>query len=108
MAQEIKFADYSLFGGHEICERQMVRFGSPDSLGYEEIAEFITKELTRHALDLFRAKKVLLNNRICENNSMVLKEGSSFSIRGYGKYIYNGEGGRTRKDRVYVKLSQYV
>ena len=211
MSSELKFVDYSLFGGHEICERQVLRFGSFDSLGYEEdypitillveplidkfsddlghrdflgaimnlgikrnvlgdivvkgnkayvfcldeIADFIIKELTRirhtsvkisrvsadiddlkkelidvevlvssprfdaivasicklsrnHALDLFKAKKVLLNNRICENNSMTLKEGNVISIRGYGKYIYNGEGGKTRKDRVYVKLSRYA
>lgn len=209
---EIKHVDYDFFGGHESCERQVIRFGSLDSLGYEEdfpictlliepliekfsddlshrdflgalmnlgikrsvigdiilkdkkayvfclseVKDFIISELTRvkHtsikiteiSLDnddtlnrelkdieilvssnrfdavvasicklsrtkaslLFREKKVLLNNRICENNSYSLKPGNSFSIRGYGKFIYEGEGGKTRKDRVYLKLKQYV
>lgn len=211
MAKDLKFVDYSLSGGNENCERQVLRFGSLDSLGYEEefpisvllieplidkfsddlnhrdflgaimnlgikrsvlgdivvkgnkayvfclneISDYIIKELTRirhtsvkisrvsayvddlskeledfeilvssprfdalvasickksrnQALELFREKKILLNNRICENNSLILKQGNIFSIRGYGKYIYNGEGGKTRKDRVYIKLSRYV
>ena len=27
---------YTLFGGHPECERKMIRFGSPEELGYEE------------------------------------------------------------------------
>lgn len=60
------------------------------------------------ACDLFREKRVFLNNRICENNSYILKPGNVLSIRGVGKYIYDGEGGRTRKDRVYIKLKRYI
>ena len=33
---ELKHVDYSTFGGHEICERQVMRFGSLEALGYEE------------------------------------------------------------------------
>lgn len=208
---EIKHVDYDYFGGSKVCERQVLRFGSMESLGYEEdfpittllieplidkfsdelshrdflgalmnlgirrnvigdilirdkkayvfclneFSDYIKKELTRvkhtsikiteisgpvddliHKLEdfeilvssnrfdavvaaicklsrgkaalLFREKKVLLNNRICENNSQVLKEGSTFSIRGYGKFIFEGIGGTTRKDRVYLKLKRYI
>ena len=59
------------------------------------------------AQQLFRDKKVLLNGRVCENNSMILKEGSVFSARGHGKYIYEGCGNTTRKGRVYVQLKKY-
>ncbi len=211
IASEISYAHYTLFGGHECCERQVIRFGSQDVLGYEEdfpittlcieplmekfseelghrdylgalmnlgikrnvigdiiikdgkayvfcldeIADYICSEITRirhtsvlikplsgeisvlerkledmeilvssprfdavvaaltkksrsQTVELFREKKVLCNNKICENNSLTLKPGNSFSIRGFGKYIYEGEGGKTRKDRVYVKLRKYV
>jgi len=210
-ASDFKFVSYELFGGNECCERQLIRFGSEDTLGYSEdypivilcieplmdkyaeelnhrdylgalmnlginrnvigdiivkgkkayvfcldsISDYIISEITRirhtsvnikkltgdipelerkledmevlvsspridaiassltklsrsKVLELFRAKKVLLNNRVCENNSVTLKTGNSFSIRGFGKYIYEGEGGHTRKDRVYVKLKKYV
>lgn len=36
MSVEERGKDYELFGGREGCERQMLRFGSPESLGYEE------------------------------------------------------------------------
>ncbi|TCL55957.1 RNA-binding protein YlmH [Kineothrix alysoides] len=36
MEQEIKGISYKVFGGSEDCERQMLRFGSAESLGYEE------------------------------------------------------------------------
>ena len=208
---EIKHVDYSFFGGHECCERQIIKFGSFESLGYDEpfpictlliepliqkfsdelshrdflgalmnlgikrnvlgdiilknnkayvfclndVSDFIISELTRvkhtsikitkvdgpvndlnrelkdievlvssnrldaivasicklsrgKALELFREKKILINNRICENNSASLKQEATLTIRGYGKYIFLEEGGKTRKDRVYLKMKQYV
>lgn len=211
LAPDLKYVDYQCFGGHEICERQMIRFGSEEALGYEEaypitileikpllekfaenlehrdflgaimnlgikreilgdiivkgksaylfceddIADYICSGLDkiRHtnvkvercegeidalkkelsdmevlvsaprfdaivaalgklsrseAQQLFRDKKVLLNGRVCENNSMQLKEDSIFSVRGYGKYVYVGSGNLTRKGRIYVHLKKYV
>ena len=211
LAKELSYIDFETFGGCEICERQMVRFGSKRSLGYEEaypiavllieplmekfaeelghrdylgavmnlgikreilgdiiikgksaylfceaeIADYIITNLdkVRHtnvkvcrmegeidalkkelqdmevlvsaprfdaivaavakisrkeALALFTEKKVLLNGRVCENNSMQLKEESVFSIRGYGKYVYVGSGNLTRKGKIYARLKKYV
>ncbi len=212
-AKELSYVHYEMFGGHECCERQIIRFGDEENLGYKEefpittlrieplvekfsdelghrdylgalmnlgikreflgdiivkeksayvfclsdISDYVRKELTRikhtsvkitavddganieelsreledfevlvsaprfdaivaaicklsrgQAQQLFVAKKVLLNNRVCENNSAVVKPNSTITIRGYGKYIYIGEGGKTRKDRVYVHLQRYV
>lgn len=75
---------------------------------FDAIVAAITKLSRSDAQQLFRDKKVILNGRICENNSMQLKENSVFSVRGYGKYIYIEQGGMTRKNRVYVKLEHYV
>jgi len=33
---------YTLFGGHAGCERKMIRFGSPEELGYEEDFPIVT------------------------------------------------------------------
>lgn len=211
LAGELKYVDYDTFGGHESCERQMIRFGSEHMFGYEEsypiealliepitpkfaenlehrdylgaimnlgikrdvlgdiilkdksaylfcqnhISDYIRTNLERvrhtgvrvkkldgeiaaltrtlkevevlvqsprfdavvaalsklsrsEVLQLFRDKKVLLNARVCENNSMLLKEGCVFSVRGYGKYIYEGCGRETRKGKIYVKLKKYM
>ncbi len=36
IAKELSYVDWKLFGGVEGCERQMIRFGSEEQLGYEE------------------------------------------------------------------------
>ena len=36
MERELDFVPWKLFGGTEGCERQMLRFGSEETLGYEE------------------------------------------------------------------------
>ena len=74
---------------------------------FDAIVASVAKLSRSEAQQLFRDKKVLLNARVCENNSMVLKENSVFSIRGYGKYIYVGCGKETRKGKVYVQLKKY-
>lgn len=36
LEEELQYAGYTVFGGHEHAERVMVRFGKPEELGYEE------------------------------------------------------------------------
>lgn len=59
-------------------------------------------------LQLFRAKKVVRNGKTEERNSLVLKEGDIFSVRGYGKFQYVNAGSETRKGRVNVYLKKYI
>lgn len=74
----------------------------------DSIAAAICKLSRSKVLTLFKEKKILVNNRVCENNSLMLKDNTVISIRGFGKYIYEGQGGTTRKDRVYLKMKKYV
>ncbi len=211
--QEISFAGYKLFGGAETCERQIVRFGKPEQLGYEEdfpiaciqikpllkkfaddlthrdflgalmnlgikrevlgdivvndkscylfcetgIAHYICDELTRvkhtsvacnilketeatkllaptlkaeehivsgpradaviakvyklsrgTSIELFRAKKIFVNGRLFENNSGTLKPGDVVSVRGYGKFIFDGVIRETKKGKLTIKIEKYV
>lgn len=75
---------------------------------FDAVVAAICKLSRGKAAILFKESKILLNDRICENNSHLLKPGNSFSIRGTGKFIYVGEGGKTRKDRVFLHLKRYV
>lgn len=213
MSNELGYVSYEVFGGNELSERQMVRFGSVDNLGYDEkwridtikieplidkfsdvlhhsdflgalmnlgiersvmgdimikdnkraylfcvdsMSDFIIENLTKvkhtnvkcslvkdeedlselapelvdislivasprfdaivsavtkcsrsDSINLFKAKKVLLNGRVCERNSMTLKNNDIFSIRGYGKFVFIEIGNETRKGKIYVHLKQY-
>ena len=211
MERELDFVPYSLFGGTCGSERKILRFGSADTLGYEEsfpircisavpsaprfaqelthrdflgavmslgierdligdiivrdncayifcldsMADYIsgsldkvkhttiscevTKEVPKGALprfseeefvvstprcdavtakaynlsrsksiDLFRSKKVFLNGRQLENNSLSLKPGDIISVRGYGKFIFSGVSAQTGKGRCRIKIKRYV
>lgn len=60
------------------------------------------------SLELFREKKVFINGRQIENNSGILREQDTVSVRGYGKFICEGISGQTRKGNLNISISRYV
>ena len=59
------------------------------------------------SLELFRVGRVFVNGRVTENNSYVLKNGDSVTARGFGRFIYTGEQGETRKGKVRIGVEVY-
>ena len=59
------------------------------------------------SLDYFRAKKIYINSRLCENNSYQLKSNDVVSVRGYGKFVYYGVEYHTKKGKLSVKVGIY-
>ncbi len=57
---------------------------------------------------LFRAKRIFVNGRQYENNSGVLKAGDIVSVRGYGKFVFDGTFHETKKGRIRVKIQRYA
>lgn len=208
--RDVAYAGFGMEGGSPLCERKMIRFGSPDLLGYEEaypirclkiepltpkfaehlthrdflgavmnlgierstigdifvqdkeavmfcqenIADYLTESLeqVRHthvkctaaeaagylrepvreelslsvaspridtviakvyglarsrSLELFRAGRVFVNGRLTENSSYALKNGDAVTARGFGRFVYNGEQGETRKGRIRIGVEVY-
>ncbi len=60
------------------------------------------------SLKLVGEGRVFINGAQIQSNSKALKEGDTVSVRGFGKWIFRGEGGKTRKDRLYVEVEVYV
>lgn len=56
------------------------------------------------SLELFRSKKVFVNGRVYENNSGVLKSGDAVSVRGCGKFIYDGVSQETKKGKLRIRV----
>lgn len=211
MERELSYAYPKLCGGSELAERMVVRFGSPEEMGYEEafpivllkiepsmqkyadtlghrdilgalmhlgierstlgdiflkdncgylfcldsIADFIVEELqkVRHtdvrcrrtemseelikqekvrqsltvsseradvviaglyhlsrtgSMELFRTGKVYINGRLCENNSCFLKKGDAVSVRGKGKFFYDGVDRETKKGKLCAGVWIYL
>ena len=52
--------------------------------------------------------KVFLSGRQMTENAKQLKAGDTVSVRGKGKFIFEGEGGNTKKDKLYINIKKYV
>lgn len=77
------------------------------SARFDAIAAALTKLSRSEILNYFKAGKVFLGGRLETRNSLQLKDGDIFSIRGYGKYMYCGEVKTTKKGRCCVSVKQY-
>ena len=59
------------------------------------------------SLELFRAGRVYVDGRLCENNSRLLKPGETVSARGFGRFVLTGEARETRKGKLSVEAAVY-
>lgn len=59
------------------------------------------------SLEFFRAGKVFVNGRLCENNSRTLKGGDVVNARGYGKFRLGEECRETKKGKLAVEAAVY-
>ena len=78
------------------------------SLRLDGIIASLLKCSRSEALSFFEEKKVTLNGHVTGRNSIILKEGDIFSVRGHGKFIFSSSGGNTRKGKIYVHIKRYV
>ena len=66
-------------------------------------------QLSRNqSLGLFRGKKVFVNGRQFENNSGIWQEGDIVSVRGYGRFRYDGMLQETKKGRIRFLIQKYI
>lgn len=59
------------------------------------------------SLELFRTSRVFVNGRVTENSSYRLKPGETVTVRGFGKFLYGGEQGETRKGKLRISVEVY-
>ena len=78
------------------------------SVRLDNIVAFLLKLSRDKSAALIRSQKVFINQRVAASNACPCKEGDVISIRGFGKYIYEGSSGETRKGRMKVSLKKYI
>ena len=208
--KELSYAGYGMEGGASVCERKMIRFGSPENLGYDEeypiaviqirpimlkfadklthrdflgaimnlgierstigdifvqeqsgilfcqqsIVPYLLENLhqVKHtnikcqvvdgeialqsaepekitvtvssaridsiiaklyhisrsqSLALFSAGRIFVNGIAMENNSYQLKKEDAVTVRGYGKFLYYGQAGETKKGKEKVSVGVF-
>lgn len=57
--------------------------------------------------ELFGAGRIYINGRSAENGSYILKAGDTVTVRGYGRFLYAGEQGETRKGKQRICVEIY-
>lgn len=77
------------------------------SVRLDNIIAFATKKSRAQSAVLIQSQKVFINDRVVSSNAYECKENDVISIRGFGKFIYNGSKGETRKGRVKISLKKY-
>ncbi len=68
------------------------------------------------ALNMSRSKitPLIASGKVAVNNfermacDIVLKENDVFSVKGYGKFLLSEIGGKSRKDRIFLRISKYI
>lgn len=78
------------------------------SLRLDSIVAGAIKESREKASGYIKNRLVLLNYIECMDASKELKENDIFSVKGYGKFILSEIGGKSRRDKVFVKVNKYV
>lgn len=58
--------------------------------------------------ELFERGLVAISGKPCGSPSKPLKEGDTVTVRGYGKMAFEGEGGTSKKGKLYVKVNLFV
>lgn len=58
--------------------------------------------------ELFATGKVFVNSRAVADGSKLLKEGDVLSVRGFGKAVFDGVAGKSKKGRSYAVLRKYL
>ena len=80
---------------------------SVSSLRIDSVISKVYNIARSQSLELFRAGRVYVNGRATENNSYPLKSGDAVTARGYGRFVYIGEQGETRKGKIRVCVQVY-
>ncbi|WP_026496444.1 YlmH family RNA-binding protein [Butyrivibrio sp. WCD3002] len=81
--------------------------GTVSSERLDAILALVYKLSRSKAQDLVESESVFVDGKTAHSGGYDLKEGSRVSVRGYGKFIYDGVQKATRKGRLSVKIKVY-
>ena len=84
--------------------RQVIQVAGPR---VDAVISKVYNKSRSDCLELFRAGKVYVNGRLCENNSKALEQGDVVNARGYGKFRISGEPHATRKGKLAIETEVY-
>lgn len=82
--------------------------GSVSSFRLDSILSLAVKSSRAQSLTLIQSGSVFLNGRCCTENAKKLEIGDVFSVRGYGKFLFDKTASLSRKGRYHIIVKQYI
>ena len=77
------------------------------SLRVDVVIAKVYRQSRGDCLELFKAGKVFVNGRLCENNAKILRQGDVVNARGFGKFLFVAEKGETKKGKINAEVAVY-
>ena len=81
--------------------------GSIASLRMDALLALVLKTSRSKASEFLEEEKVYVNGKLCISNSAEPKAGDILSVRGVGKYIFDGVLSSTKKGRQMIRIRKY-
>ena len=82
--------------------------GSVASERIDAIVAFVYHLSRSDAQRLIESESVFIDGRTAYSGGYDLKKGARVSVRGHGKFIYEGPSGTTRKGRLFVTVKLFI
>lgn len=82
--------------------------GTVSSLRLDSILSVAFRTSRNSLTGFIEGKKVFVNGRLVESNSFLLKKEDVVSVRGMGKFVFQGTKEQTRKKRYKITILKYV
>lgn len=82
--------------------------GSVSSIRLDAVLALAFRKSRSFVQEGIAGGKVFINERAALNPSQTLKAQDTISFRGYGKLIFESEGGQSKKGKTYVTIKKYI
>lgn len=82
--------------------------GSVSSFRLDSVLSLAIRTSRSQGLTLIQSGNVFLNGRCCTENAKKLEEGDIFSVRGYGKFLFEKISTQSKKGRYHITIKQYI
>ena len=95
-------------GDYQFLQKFETISGIATSNRLDSVTAFAVGKSRSQCARLIQSQKVFVNGAVCTGNAYECKEGDVISIRGFGKFVYGGSNGETKKGRMKIQLKKYV
>lgn len=104
------FVEVSLMDNGEIIYKpEFVEVkGTVASIRLDSVLALVLKESRSKLIRLIEGGKVYINGKLITTNAYKLQDDDMISVRGFGKFQFDGILSVTKKERLYIQLKKFV